>query len=58
MYFENDFRMEDNDEWAGTNCHGEEIRNPEAYYKAVNEDRYGFNSEYAEDQRDKFYGNY
>jgi hypothetical protein len=57
MYYEDNFCIEEN-AWSGTNGYGEVIYNPEAYYKAVNEDRYGFNSDYAEDQRDKFHENY
>lgn len=52
-YYENYY----DNEWSGTNGYGEKIHNPNAYYKAVNEDRYGFNSEYSEHQRDNYYGN-
>jgi hypothetical protein len=45
----------ENDSWSGTNGYGERIINPEAYYQAVNEDRYGFNSNYSEHQRDNYY---
>ncbi len=52
-HFENN-----SEEWSGTNGYGNEIYNPEAYYQAVNENRYGFNSDYSEHQRDNYYENY
>ncbi len=52
MSFYDDF-YEDSD-WSGTNSFGERIINPDAYYKAVDENRYGFNSEYSEHQRDNY----
>ena len=56
MYNRNYFNECDRDEWTGNNGHGERIRNPEAYYQAVREDRYGFNSDYTLDQYDKYQG--
>lgn len=55
MNYYDDYGYE-NDNWSGTNGFGEEIQNPDAYYRAINEDRYGFNSNYSERQRDNYYG--
>lgn len=51
-YFDDEFNESG---WTGVNGFGETIRNPEAYYQAVREDRYGFNSNYTLDQYEKYY---
>tara|TARA_B100000674_G_scaffold478905_1_gene476606 strand:+ start:1461 stop:1619 length:159 start_codon:yes stop_codon:yes gene_type:complete len=47
--------FDEENEWNGENYFGEKIHDPEAYYQAVKEDRYGFNSDYTLDQMDKYY---
>ena len=56
MYNLNFYSECDRDDWNGHNGHGERIRNPSAYYRAVEEDRYGFNSDYTVGQYSKYRG--